>query len=239
DEPPSATSDRRRSTRTASFADAVTGSPRGSEPPSSEEEEDESFRKVLFSSPHHGASDGGTPTTLSRGRKSRQASLGSRGTVLVPMRAGLCEPQVQGLREIFGLFDLEGSGRICPKAVRQSASDIGMEKDAPEIWRLLASLDGGDEADGVLDFEEFLSLICEQLGDHYSMSGTSRLLNLMGQDAVAAGSVGLADLRLLVDDLGLDMDDEELEEMLEQAGSNADGRVDLDSFYAVMQKPES
>eukprot|EP00442_Polarella_glacialis_P057046 CAMPEP_0115098238 /NCGR_PEP_ID=MMETSP0227-20121206/31023_1 /TAXON_ID=89957 /ORGANISM="Polarella glacialis, Strain CCMP 1383" /LENGTH=130 /DNA_ID=CAMNT_0002492771 /DNA_START=36 /DNA_END=425 /DNA_ORIENTATION=- len=116
DEPPSATSDRRRSTRTASFADAVTGSPRGSEPPSSEEEEDESFRKVLFSSPHHGASDGGTPTTLSRGRKSRQASLD---------------------------FDLEGSGRICPKAVRQSASDIGMEKDAPEIWRLLASLDGG------------------------------------------------------------------------------------------------
>eukprot|EP00931_Biecheleriopsis_adriatica_P092408 TRINITY_DN66217_c0_g1_i1.p1 TRINITY_DN66217_c0_g1~~TRINITY_DN66217_c0_g1_i1.p1 ORF type:complete len:224 (+),score=46.94 TRINITY_DN66217_c0_g1_i1:51-722(+) len=196
------------------------------------------LRKVFFaSSPASSQNDGHSPAESLKRRLSRKTSIGAHGIVSVPARAGLCEQQVQGLREVFGLFDTEGSGRVSPSAVRQAASDAGLQRDAPEVWRLLGSLEDGEGSS--VDFEEFIALLTEPLGDRCSKRGTSRFLNLMRPEADATGFVCLDDLKRLVDDLGIEMGDADLEDLLEKAGAGADGQLSLDAFYAVMLRSDS
>eukprot|EP00435_Cladocopium_sp_Y103_P054082 s913_g17.t1 len=118
---------------------------------SSEEKEgfdDESaLRKVLFDLSANKTDEGETSSPMKR-RRSRHASLsGGEGTVCVPMIAGLTEQQVQGLREVFSLFDPEGSGRVRPEEIRSAATSSGLEKEFPEVWQFMTALEGHDSVD--------------------------------------------------------------------------------------------
>jgi len=180
------------------------------------------------------AQEGGSSGRALKGGKKR-ASLGRRGEVMVPARPGLSEQCVQDLREIFGLFDIEMTGLVSPNAIRAAAADAGLERDSPDIWAMLAGLDGEEP----VNFEEFISLVTEPLGDNCTKSGASRLLGLFGASAVTLGSFCAADMRRLIDDLGLDMDDEQISDMLDKAGAGDDGRLGFDEFYAAVCGPAS
>mmetsp|Transcript_19374 Transcript_19374/g.43871 ORF Transcript_19374/g.43871 Transcript_19374/m.43871 type:complete len:236 (-) Transcript_19374:17-724(-) len=201
-------------------------------------DDDVTLRKVLFDVDLDQDRDVMSPgqSSPSRRRRSRVSSIGGRGTYNVPIRAGLTETQVQGLREAFGLFDPEGSGRICPKAVRQAAASAGLEEDSPEVWRLLAGLES--ESHDSVDFEDFIALLTDPLGDHYTRKGTAQLLNLFGPSAVNADCVSLLDLRRLADELGIEMQDDELRSMLDKAGADDGGQLSLEAFYEVMRHQE-
>eukprot|EP00747_Dinoflagellata_sp_TGD_P167866 gnl/TRDRNA2_/TRDRNA2_193110_c0_seq1.p1 gnl/TRDRNA2_/TRDRNA2_193110_c0~~gnl/TRDRNA2_/TRDRNA2_193110_c0_seq1.p1 ORF type:complete len:214 (-),score=68.26 gnl/TRDRNA2_/TRDRNA2_193110_c0_seq1:90-731(-) len=165
------------------------------------------------------------------GPRRRKMSIG-KSAVFVPARAGLAERRVQELREVFGLFDPEGTGKVAPAEIRRAASEARLADENPEIWKMLAGLN----ADDPVDFEEFISLVTEPLGDDRTKSGVALKLNLLGPDAADKGSIGLEDLKRLATEIGIDFDDEDLEEMLEKAGAPADGRLGLDGFYSVLQQ---
>jgi len=171
-----------------------------------------------------GASD---DTPVPSGR--RKASLGHHGTVFVPDIAGLAESNVQGLREIFGLFD-DGTGKVEPMAVQMAASEAGLERDNPEIFRLLA----GFTSEEPVDFEEFITLLTEPIGDQNSKQGVQRLLGLLGTEAQAKGSFNEEDVKNMFEELGLDADEEDITDMLEKAGADADFNLSLDAFYSAL-----
>mmetsp|Transcript_51906 Transcript_51906/g.121448 ORF Transcript_51906/g.121448 Transcript_51906/m.121448 type:complete len:226 (+) Transcript_51906:99-776(+) len=169
-------------------------------------------------------------------RGKRRTSLGLHGTISVPAKAGLSEQRVQELREVFSLFDTEGNGHIIPSDLLESAKEIHLDESNPDIWRMLGGLLSED--DEPVDFEEFIRLVTEPLGDHFTRAGTSRLLSLIGPNAAILGSVGIADLQAMVDELGLEMDEDELEDLLKDAGSGADDRLTMDAFDKVMRCEE-
>mmetsp|Transcript_103128 Transcript_103128/g.199810 ORF Transcript_103128/g.199810 Transcript_103128/m.199810 type:complete len:217 (+) Transcript_103128:165-815(+) len=172
-------------------------------------------------------SGGVDDTPVPSGR--RKASLGHRGTVFVPDMAGLSEGSVQGLREIFGLFD-DGTGKVEPLAVQMAASEAGLEKDNPTIFRLLTGL----TSDEPVDFEEFLTLLTEPIGDWNSKQGVQRLFGLIGPEAQATGSFNDEDLQNMLQEMGLDADEEDVRDMLEKAGADADFNIVLDAFYSAL-----
>lgn len=177
-----------------------------------------------------GGSDSESAAPVGGKRTRRFSALGDHGDVRVPVRAGLSEKQVQDLREIFGLFDLEGVGRIAPSAVRAAAQEVHMDRDSPEIWRVVSTLSSED----LVDFEQFVSLVTEPLGDLSANGGASRSLALFGQGAVSAGSIGMKDLQRLVDDLALQVPEDDLREMLAKAGAGSDDRLGLEDFGKVL-----
>mmetsp|Transcript_14049 Transcript_14049/g.38393 ORF Transcript_14049/g.38393 Transcript_14049/m.38393 type:complete len:202 (+) Transcript_14049:111-716(+) len=162
------------------------------------------------------------------------ASLGNLGNVSVPVKAGLTEKVVQDLREIFGLFEEEGSGIVIPNELRTAVGDAGLERDNPELWKLLA----GFSSDEPMDFEEFVAQLAEPVGDSRSRSGVSRLVGSLGPEAAARGSIGIDNLKQVVRELCLDIKEDELVDMLDKAGVGSDGRLALDDFYAALQDPE-
>ncbi|CAK9113369.1 unnamed protein product, partial [Durusdinium trenchii] len=108
------------------------------------DEESSGEEKVPFDSRGKKKTSGASPLR----RRSRHAALtGGKGSVCVPMIPGMTEQQVQGLREVFGLFDPEGSGRVRPDEIRTAASNAGLEKEYPEVWQLLAGLESHESVD--------------------------------------------------------------------------------------------
>jgi len=161
----------------------------------------------------------------------KRLSLGTGlGMIYVPQKAGLAERQVQDLRDMFGLFDPDGTGTVSLSDIRMAAADAQLEKHSPEVWRMLACLNDEEEA----DFERFVGAVTEPLGDGQSKAGASRLLALVGPEAAEKNSVSKSDLRKMIDDLGMDISEEELDDMFEQADAR-DGRIEPDQFYEIMR----
>eukprot|EP00434_Breviolum_minutum_P009683 symbB.v1.2.008524.t1/scaffold527.1/size293072/22 len=118
------------------------------EPGLKDDFDDESaLRKVLFDLSASKSGLTGEVSSPMKRRRSRHASLsGGQGTVCVPMIAGLTERQA----DVFSLFDPEGSGRVRPEEIRSAAVNSGLEREFPEVWQLMTSLDSHDS----VDFEE-------------------------------------------------------------------------------------
>lgn len=96
---------------------------------------------------------------------------------------------------------------------------------------MLACLNEEEEA----DFEKFVSVVTEPLGDSQSRAGASRLLALVGPEAAENNAVRKSDLRKMIDDLGIDISEQELDDMFEQADAGEDGRIEPDQFYEIMR----
>jgi len=220
--------------------DAPDSSPRPNDDDDDDDDEDEdTIGSLPRLSKANRASTSSTSSLgdLPLGKGKRKASLRKGGTIVhVPARPGLGEQQVQDLNEIFGLFD-DGNGRVSAAEVLKAVEDAKLDKENPEVWRMLAGL----RTHGDIDFEEFLSLVTDPLGDSHSKVGASRMLaSLTGQDTASENSsFGLAALMRIVEELGLEIDEEALKDMLEKAGADADGNLDFDGFYSVLQGPEA
>ena len=60
-------------------------------------------------------------------------------TILNPYRLCSVASQVQGLREVFSLFDPEGTGRVRPEEIRSAATNSGLEKEFPQAGNNIVS----------------------------------------------------------------------------------------------------
>lgn len=164
-------------------------------------------------------------------RRDRQgSSMSAAGTVEVQARAGLSRKQVQELRDVFALFDPEGLNMVAPSLIRDCACEARLDADNPEVWSMLEPLEG----DEPVDFTEFLALVTHPLGDRFSKAGAQRMMGLIGDDP---SSFGLEDLTRVAEELGIELSQEELTDLIDKAGGDDEDRLHLDDFYDVIKPP--
>ena len=70
--------------------------------------------------------------------------------------------QQQELKEAFDLFDTDGSGSIDQKELGVVMQALGFQPNQEEIRKILIDLD--QNADGVLDYQEFFDLMTVKIG---------------------------------------------------------------------------
>jgi len=97
---------------------------------------------------------------------------------------------------------------------------------------MIADLD--KNASKQLDFEEFLDLMTARMSDKDTREDINKVFKLFDDDN--AGSISIKNLRRVAKELGENLTDEELQEMIERADSNGDGMVSADDFYNIMTK---
>ena len=122
----------------------------------------------------------------------------------------------------FQLFDTENTGEISVKDVREALEDAD-----PETRAIFAKL----PEKGVLTSEEFAEFLLKRKGEPHDLDHVFTLF-----DKDTKGYIGVSDLKQIAHDLGEQMSDEELEEMIQRADSNRDGRVSRNDFKEVMTK---
>ena len=174
----------------------------------------------------------------------------------------LTEEQKQEIREAFDLFDTDGSGTIDTKELQVALRALGFDSKKEKVRKMIADIDlDGSGAlprrrppphrvpcdpgtclaahpvhcthgAGTIDFEEFVEMMTGKMGDRDSPEETRRVFKLFDDDET--GKISFRNLKRVARELGENMTDEELQEMINKADLDGDGEVNEEEFMRIM-----
>jgi len=128
----------------------------------------------------------------------------------VAARPGIPEWQMQELREAFDLFDTDGSGTIDTKELQVALRALGFDSKKEKVRKMIADIDL--DGSGTIDFEEFVEMMTGKMGDRDSPEEIRRVFKLFDDDET--GKISFRNLKRVARELGENMTDEELQEMI-------------------------
>ena len=150
-------------------------------------------------------------------------------------RPGLSQDEVDEIRQAFDLFDTQQTGKIDPKELKAAMQSLGFDTKNPTIFQMISELDTPDsQKKGGIDFDSFVEAINNKLGDKETKDGIRRIFNLFIDDPQQE-TITLSSLRRIARELGEQMSNDELKDMLERASSNGT-ELNFDEFYDIMTK---
>lgn len=163
-------------------------------------------------------------------------------------KSDLSDEQKCDIREAFKLFDSKDSGFIDSKDLKVAMRALGFEPRKEEIKKMIsqvtqggggedpASPGGADSAPNPnkLSFDHFLSLMAIKMSEKDSKEEILKAFKLFDDDET--GKISFENLRRVSEELGENLTDEELREMIEEADRDGDGLVNQEEFLKIMKK---
>ena len=167
-----------------------------------------------------------------KGASAAPAKKGSGFDAKKYERPGLTEDEILEIKEAFDLFDSDQSGAIDINELKQSMISLGFQAKNATIYQMIADLD--EDGNGQLDFPEFLNMMTARLSEKDSKADIEKVYKLF--EETDSGHITLKSLKAVAKELGEEMSDQELNEILERADLDRNGKVELDDFYNIMVK---
>ena len=144
----------------------------------------------------------------------------------------LTEEQKQEIKEAFDLFDTDGSGTIDAKELKVAMRALGFEPKKEEIRKMIADIDR--EGSGVIDFPEFLDMMTVKMAERDPREEMIKAFRLFDDDET--GKISFRNLKRVAKELGENMSDEEIQEMIDEADRDGDGEINEEEFMRIMRK---
>lgn len=181
---------------------------------------------------------------LSEEKEKKKATL-SRRSVLTTAEIKQASSQgvplsyFEEMKEIFKIFDADGSGAIDPKEIREQMVSLGFRVDNTTIYQLISDLDS--DGSQKLEFDEFFGMLRDTLKIHKPVFNTRDQfgevfdflddLDARNRD----GRIDASNLRRLANVLGDDITDSQIELMVQGADRDNKGYVLPEEFYQLME----
>lgn len=147
-------------------------------------------------------------------------------------RSELTEEQKQEIKEAFDLFDTDGSGTIDAKELKVAMRALGFEPKKEEIRKMIADVD--KDGSGVIDFPEFLDMMTTKMAERDPREEMIKAFRLFDDDE--SGKISFKNLKRVAKELGENMTDEEIQEMIDEADRDGDGEISEEEFMRIMKK---
>ncbi|XP_041799886.1 caltractin [Chelmon rostratus] len=144
----------------------------------------------------------------------------------------LTEEQKQEIKEAFDLFDTDGTGTIDVKELKVAMRALGFEPKKEEIKKMIADID--KEGSGTIDFSDFLGMMTLKMSEKDSTEEIMKAFRLFDDDCT--GRISFKNLKRVAKELGENLTDEELQEMIDEADRDGDGEVNEQEFLRIMKK---
>eukprot|EP00092_Neocalanus_flemingeri_P032215 GFUD01035014.1.p1 GENE.GFUD01035014.1~~GFUD01035014.1.p1 ORF type:complete len:156 (-),score=51.55 GFUD01035014.1:63-530(-) len=143
------------------------------------------------------------------------------------MAEQLTEEQIGEFEEVFSLFDKDGDGTITTKELGKVMRSLGQNPTEAELQDMIEV-----EADGkgTIDFPEFLTMMARKMKD--SEEDIREAFRVFDKDG--NGFITAAELRHVMTNLGEELTDQEVEEMIREADMDRDGQVSYGEFVTMM-----
>uniref|UniRef100_A0A8C3M8Z5 Uncharacterized protein n=63 Tax=Passeriformes TaxID=9126 RepID=A0A8C3M8Z5_GEOPR len=162
----------------------------------------------------------------------RKPGLGTAQRKKSGLKPELTEEQKQEIREAFDLFDTDGSGSIDIKELKVAMRALGFEPKKEEIKKMIADID--KEGSGTINFEDFLAMMTQKMSEKDSKEEILKAFRLFDDDGT--GKISFKNLKRVAKELGENLTDEELQEMIDEADRDGDGEVSEQEFLRIMKK---
>ena len=147
-------------------------------------------------------------------------------------RTELTEEQKQEIKEAFDLFDTDGSGAIDAKELKVAMRALGFEPKKEEVKKMMSEADR--EGSGTISYKDFLEMMQTKMAERDPIEEIKKAFKLF--DSEEKGKIGFKDLKRVAKELGENMTDEELNEMIEEADRDGDGEISEEDFIRIMKK---
>ena len=145
----------------------------------------------------------------------------------------LTEAQITEFKNAFSLFDKNKDGSISALELGVVMGRLGQSPSKAELQDLINELD--DNSDGHIDFQEFLAMMSRNV-DAEDEAEEILLEAFKVFDLDANGFISAKELELAMANLGEKLSDIELAELIKQADTDKDGRINYVEFIAMMNK---
>uniref|UniRef100_A0A1W7RAW0 Calglandulin n=1 Tax=Hadrurus spadix TaxID=141984 RepID=A0A1W7RAW0_9SCOR len=148
------------------------------------------------------------------------------------MKFELTEEQKQDIKEAFDLFDAEGTGYIEGKELKVAMRALGFEPRKEEIKLIVAEIDKNKL--GKIGFDDFVTLMTTKMAEKDTNEEILKAFQLFDIDNT--GKISFDNLKSVAKELGENLTDEELQEMITEADKDGDGLVNQEEFLHIMKK---
>jgi Ca2+-binding EF-hand superfamily protein len=151
---------------------------------------------------------------------------------------GVSMSYYEEMKEIFKIFDADGSGAIDPKEIREQMISLGFVVDNTTIYQLISDLDS--DGSQKLEFDEFFVMLRDTLEIHKdSFNSRHNFVQIFDflddlDPQNRDGKIDCTNLRRLANVLGDDIADAEIELMVQRADPEGKGYVAAEDFYQLM-----
>ena len=160
----------------------------------------------------------------------------------------LTEPQQAEVKEAFDLFDTNGSGIIEVKELKVALRALGFEPQKEEIKTLISDLNNNNKGRDIerdkdkeghvtIDFNDFLDIMTTKMSERDSVTELEKAFILFSHNK---DNIEFDDLRRVAKELGENMSEDELKEMMYEANRvDREGVVTRDDFMSILTNQES
>ncbi|XP_009573369.1 PREDICTED: caltractin-like, partial [Fulmarus glacialis] len=142
----------------------------------------------------------------------------------------LSEEHRRELREAFELFDRDGSGLIDVSDLKITVRALGCELGREEMKRIVSEF--GEEGSGKLTFKLFLQVMTQKMAEPCLKKEILQAFEVF--DCDGTGKISFENLKVVASEVGEDITDEELQEMIDEADVDGDGEVDKQEFLRML-----
>jgi Ca2+-binding EF-hand superfamily protein len=97
---------------------------------------------------------------------------------------------------------------------------------------MLADMDA--DGSGAVDFGEWLALMTKRVNDKDSRANINKIFALF--DDERTGFISIKNLRRVAQELGENVSEEELQELINRADTDRDGLVSEEEFYTILTR---
>ena len=146
---------------------------------------------------------------------------------------GLSRKELNSVRKLFRLFQ-DRNGTIDPHEVLASMQTLKLNEKNPVIYELFEEFDTPENSKNRLDYDEFVDLLNEKLSDNDSEKAISRIYEIFLGDSPSE-TLSFEEIKKVVEDVGDDMSDAQIRELLERATQNGKDMT-YEEFHAIMTK---
>ncbi|KAF6777418.1 hypothetical protein AHF37_03054 [Paragonimus kellicotti] len=144
----------------------------------------------------------------------------------------LSEEQKQEIREAFDLFDTDKTGCIDLKELKVAMRALGFEPKREEIRKLLSEFDC--DAKDSIEYSDFVKMMSVKMQEKDAKEEILKAFRLFDDDET--GKISFKNLKRVAKELGENLTDEELQEMIDEADRDGDGEVNEQEFLRIMKK---
>ncbi|GMH82010.1 hypothetical protein TrVE_jg5283 [Triparma verrucosa] len=136
------------------------------------------------------------------------------------------------IKEAFQLFDTEGKGSIDIKELKAAFRALGFQVKKAEIKQMMGDVDKSDSES--VSFDDFVEMCGPKMIGRDTREEIMKVFSLFDDDTT--GAISFRNLKRVATELGENLTDEELQEMIDEADRDGDGLINEDEFFRVMKK---
>ena len=148
-------------------------------------------------------------------------------------RSIIDDENMEELKEAFTLFDTNHNGTIDLREFKAAMRALGYDVTKQQCIEMFR--EGADKtAESVLNFNDFCKLLAPKLKSKDSRDEVMKVYELF--DFEQQGYITFKNLKKIAQDVGENLTDQELHEMIAEADKTGDGHINFQEFFRVMSK---